>query len=803
VSSSAILGNRPLITYALVAAMLVTFGVTHFAMGEGSKASAAALERAREFYEQNPQVEVSPRDRQLLGQSFVDVIADSYERERASGGGPLFSARMQQRTQDRFDAIADAAFTKRLEELAAWRFGVGGAGTPAQNHVLHIFAHEGPLALAVSLVFLVILGIGLEAAWGPLLFGGFVLLGTVAPAIAFRAVDSASGIPLSGASGLVSALLGAYLIRSLGGGFALPGWLLIPVWGFVEYLFVRQIWIDSTDSAPFVTHGVGLAVGAGFAAIVRVLNIERKLVDWADNDEDSEQNPALSAAEQAVDRGDSVAAFDLLRTAHAESPGDTDVSRALWELAREHGRGEEAITAILPLIRGHVRAGEMDGAAAYWNQLIIACPNADVESTLCVRMGEGLLDEGQPDAATDALRRAVDHPAGLPTAMAQRVVRVARDLDPDLTQRAAAIALQDRTLDDRTRASLESLAAEVRTASASTLEAPGAGPPVHAPAPSTTHEITDYPADSDIDLQNVGELTDAAEFEELNLGSAPDGRHVEADPEEIDPNALSIQSIERQFSGELGLEEGEELTDPDVESWNDPGMLSGDALAAEPSEAAVPAAPPAPAESEAPLASSAPIAPPATTEPSPLGSPQPAGGSQKVFASPSPSETAPLDPATIDTATDMLEDELDIGNGLRTLKRVEAVPLGLKDNSLEIEIEGRGASKIPFDRIDAVAIAAVSGISAKPVLIIDVALNWMDTPDMPLKVIRMHSNAFNPMRLMPAAPSALEAIKAFAATLIERSGATPLPDPGAVAGSPFASFPSCAEYEQVVLGATD
>ena len=156
----------------------------------------------------------------------------------------------------------------------------------------------------------------------------------------------------------------------------------------------------------------------------------------------------------------------------------------------------------------------------------------------------------------------------------------------------------------------------------------------------------------------------------------------------------------------------------------------------------------------------------------------------------------------VDLGGDRAEADLDIGGGsLRRLKLVVGVPVGAKSRALEVEVEGKGASRVPFERIEAVAVAAVSGLSEKPVLIVDLVLNWLDDPTAPLKVVRFHSNRFDPMAIVPKATSPLDALRRLVAGIVKQSGAAPLPGEDAIAGSPFVRYPDSASYEREVLGA--
>ena len=104
------------------------------------------------------------------------------------------------------------------------------------------------------------------------------------------------------------------------------------------------------------------------------------------------------------------------------------------------------------------------------------------------------------------------------------------------------------------------------------------------------------------------------------------------------------------------------------------------------------------------------------------------------------------------------------------------------------------------DSIQAMAVAAVSGLSTRPVLVMDLVLNWDADPEEPFKVVRLRGNHFDPLLLAPQAPSALQALKDVISTVSQRSGAKALPTEAAVSGDPFLRFDDMAQYEQAVLG---
>ena len=114
-----------------------------------------------------------------------------------------------------------------------------------------------------------------------------------------------------------------------------------------------------------------------------------------------------------------------------------------------------------------------------------------------------------------------------------------------------------------------------------------------------------------------------------------------------------------------------------------------------------------------------------------------------------------------------------------------------------VEMEDGRKTTLPLGRVDALSVAAIDGLADRPVIVIDLALNWLDLPEAPLKIIRIRSDGFDPRRLH-SAPSAIDALRGLLERIVA-SGATPLPTPEAVCGNPFTRFTSLSSYEQSVL----
>jgi hypothetical protein len=350
----------------------------------------------------------------------------------------------------------------------------------------------------------------------------------------------------------------------------------------------------------------------------------------------------------------------------------------------------------------------------------------------------------------------VDDPQGLPTALAQRIVRSARELEPELARKAALVALEDAQLDPDSREALEALVAGTGPVSAplaTDADQPDADQPDAEPAGGEGILDLGEPMAPASEPEEADPEPDAWEPEELDDGSAADEDELEED----------------EPVPELGLADDEELGAPD-EIELEPGPGSGGPLLSE-------------------------IDPATLTIPSAEG-----GGEGEAIGEEAGGDEDDEEPVLEVSAELLVDDEPEPVGALRSAKVIEGVPVGLGDDALEVEIRGRGLGRIPYSRIEALAVAAVSGLSARPVLVIDLVLNWSSPADEPVKLIRMQGNLFDPLALSPDAPSPVQALKDVIAQLIDRSGAECLPNAAAVGGNPFRRFDGLAEYEHEVLG---
>jgi hypothetical protein len=138
-------------------------------------------------------------------------------------------------------------------------------------------------------------------------------------------------------------------------------------------------------------------------------------------------------------------------------------------------------------------------------------------------------------------------------------------------------------------------------------------------------------------------------------------------------------------------------------------------------------------------------------------------------------------------------------DGPGSAKYVPAVPVALDPGGLRMRIDGGAPAVLTWERMQAVGVGLVAGVAPKPIVVIDLVLNWADAGSGSLEVLRMRSDSFRARALVGGEGSALEALRALLAQLLARSGAVPLPDGGSARGLPFREFPDPSSYERDVL----
>ena len=141
------------------------------------------------------------------------------------------------------------------------------------------FLHSGLLHLAFNMLMLLFCGRFVEQAMGPGLMAILYVVGAYAAAIAQYAADSSSMIPMVGASGAISAILGAYALlfarNRVDAVGPIPGHVVRIIWLTLAWIGI-QLMIGVATSGNLQ----GIAIFAHIGGFVAGLLLTRPLLGW-------------------------------------------------------------------------------------------------------------------------------------------------------------------------------------------------------------------------------------------------------------------------------------------------------------------------------------------------------------------------------------------------------------------------------------------------------------------------------------------------------------------------------------------
>ncbi|MCO1334685.1 rhomboid family intramembrane serine protease [Microbulbifer sp. OS29] len=235
----------------------------------------------------------------------------------------------------KLDAEGETEWLRQRREFAQLRDRVSSIAlglTPAAPSITgafgHMFLHGSWDHLIGNMVFLLLFGLSVELALGGLWFTGLYLVGGLAAAGLHILVESGSQVPMVGASGAVSAIMGMfvaiygvrrlrffYTIGFMFGEFTAPALLVLPLWLGKEifgYLY-------GDTSIAYWAHTGGLL--AGFALTLLALYWRPAVQPMPHTEEaPSPQKMAMTRVDRFVEEGKILEATEAAASAVRQYP---------------------------------------------------------------------------------------------------------------------------------------------------------------------------------------------------------------------------------------------------------------------------------------------------------------------------------------------------------------------------------------------------------------------------------------------------------------------------------------------------
>ncbi len=295
---------------------------------------------------------------------------------------------------------------------------------PAEFSFMTLFSSQflhGDLAhLIGNMVILVLVGLTVEQLLGSFNYLLFYLLSGAIGSIVYGLVHFGSPIPVIGASGAISGLMGMYVaaygkrpIRFfywIGPYFnyvKLPALVMLPVWVGKE---VFDFLITESNVA-YTAHAGGLVAGAGLVLLGRssFAKIDTEVIE--NLDKDLEYREELEGALQLIDRADFAAAKEALLRLLEDHPGDVRVLFQLVQIAKAkpatkgyHLATHKYLSTVLPT--GSISKDTLSVIRDYWS---CAAPRPMIRGQFLTQLINKLIATGELGLAKEIYKSAEEH----------------------------------------------------------------------------------------------------------------------------------------------------------------------------------------------------------------------------------------------------------------------------------------------------------------------------------------------------------------------------------------------------------
>ncbi len=295
---------------------------------------------------------------------------------------------------------------------------------PADFSFLTLFSSQflhGDLShLVGNMVILVLVGLTVEQLLGSFNYLLFYLLCGAFGSAVYGLVHFGSPVPVIGASGAVSGLMGMYVaaygkrpIRFfywIGIYFnyvKLPALVMLPVWvgkELFDFLFTES-------NVGYTAHAGGLIAGAGLVLLGKssFAKIDTAVIE--NRDEENEYRQELEDALQLVDRADFLAAKAALSRLLERYPGDSRVLFQLVQIARARPASKDYHVATYKYLNGVLSTGSISADALnvirdYW---VCAAPGPRIQGQLLAKLINKLIAVGELGLAEEICHSAELH----------------------------------------------------------------------------------------------------------------------------------------------------------------------------------------------------------------------------------------------------------------------------------------------------------------------------------------------------------------------------------------------------------
>jgi membrane associated rhomboid family serine protease len=450
-------GRVPWVSVCILALNIVAFAGTSLSHDE--EAADARFKDVVAYWRDHPYLTLPPE----MGRRF-GLTAEKLARMTATRR-PASTPAGTEAMQAQLDALCDELI-QAIDDTPERRWSlVPARGLAQAGWVTHQFLH-GSLGhlLGNMLVFALVVAPFLEDVWGRPFFLAFYLAGGVAAGAAQALPMGDSPVHILGASGAISACLGAFALRFAHRRVRIFYWLMlllrgtffIPVWLYAALGLGADLLglalAGTGGGVAYAAHVGGFAFGLGAAFVMRLTGLEDRLAP--EGAARLGRTLSASRAQDALADGRATDARRHLEDALRRDPSD---AASMLALARIHAAAldRDAATALVERLVGlHLAAGDRGAARAVLGELGDRLDPSKLRPAAAYRMAELMPDPAVADRldeiaaggggalAAKALLRSAERARESDPARARALGERAREAEgapPELRARAEAL----------------------------------------------------------------------------------------------------------------------------------------------------------------------------------------------------------------------------------------------------------------------------------------------------------------------------------------------------------------------------
>jgi len=533
--------HLPIVSVGVVAVWLVAAIVVLLGFNDRLEQTNRSFRAAVSYAIQNPVVAIDPRllpavRGAMPGFESNEMFAFLRNAKPEGHDGPTPQQEFDERTRRAFAAL-DGHPMRRL--------GLVPADPAIHAFVTHAFLHSGLAHLLLTVVIFMLAAPLLEQLWGRRILISVLVFVVAASSSAYLAVHGPVDQALLGGAGIVAALVGAVLVRFrneeidflgwLGrvtdAELTAPAWTLGAVWivyeGLLHWIVPGALPVGIDNAVGYSAHVGGFLLGAGFAHAIRKLGWEARY--GRARFELKVRGPERFSLESVIalqEKGDDDGAYAMLAGGVQQNVRNRDAVTMFWRLSVEREAIDEAVPAMLRLVREELRRGADEVAVAHWREVTAERPGAFDDPALLLRLIPAIRRVEDDETAVIAVRQAADWKAGSATAeVVVQLSRLAAELDPLTAFEVAQRALAGKGFDEAQRAELEAVRGRFAPKEPAKAEA-ASGEEKPDPRPSAFYDESDR-----------------SEFGEIGDLSALDERFPESSITEGVPRAINADGL--------------------------------------------------------------------------------------------------------------------------------------------------------------------------------------------------------------------------------------------------------------------